>query len=308
MTYPKKLNLGDTIGLVCLSSNISKDREVECKAVLEAMGYQVKLADNLTANHAGYMAGTGKVRGESLNAMFADPAVDAIFCVRGGHGGARAMEYLDYDIIRANPKIFVGYSDITSMHCGIANHCDFVTFHGPMVSSNMVGGLTEEELASFFGAINADQGYQFANPQGIPIQTLQGGCATGTLVGGNLALLSATIGTSYEVDTKGKILFMEEVEETLPRIDRFAYQLKNAGKFQDCAGVMLGQFTDCTNKDDPSYLALDFFKELLAEFDIPVVYNVQSGHGDVNMTLPFGALCTMDADAKTIAFAKPERV
>ena len=137
MKFPKKLNKGDTVGLVCPSSAVSSERVQQCADTIKKLGYIPKLSENLDWSYKGLMAGKGKDRAELLNNMFADPEVDAIFCVRGGDGSSRIMEYLDYDIIRKNPKIFVGYSDITNLHIGLTQNCDFVTFHGPMVSSNM---------------------------------------------------------------------------------------------------------------------------------------------------------------------------
>lgn len=302
MNYPKKLKPGATIGIICPSSAISKEREIQCTAVLNGLGYKIKKADNLTANLAGYMAGNGKIRGEWINQMFANPEVDAIFCVRGGDGGSRAIEFLDLELIKNNPKIFVGYSDITSFHLIFNQICDFVTFHGPMVSSNMVDDFDNESKASFFEALNAEDSYEFYNPKGHDIEILKEGTAKGTLVGGNFALLCASIGTPYEVDTKGKILFIEEVGESMNRIDRLVYQFRNSAKLKDCAGILLGQFTNCPNKDMTEYTELNIFKEALADIDIPIMYNIQSGHGYPTMTLPFGAHCVVDTKTKTISF------
>ncbi len=312
MKYPKKLEAGATIGLIAPSSAISQERAKQCRAVIEGMGYKVKMADNLTGNYAGYMAGKGDVRGRWINAMFADPQVDAVFCVRGGDAGSRAMEYLDLELIRENPKIFVGYSDVTSMHLAFTQQCGFVTFHGPMVSSNMVDEFDEETKNSFFHALNAEGPYEFQNPKGFHISVLKegsskGGKAEGILTGGNLSLLTASIGTPYEVDTKGKIFFIEEVGETMNRVDRMVYQLRNSGKFKECAGLLIGQFTDCTNKEEPEYTELDCFREALEGLDIPVLANIQSGHDYPMMTLPLGAVCTMDTVNRSISFAAPQR-
>lgn len=307
MKYPKTLKPGSTIGLVCPSSAISKEREDKCKSIIEQLGYKVKTADNLTSIYAGYMAGDGETRGRWINSMFADPEVDAIFCVRGGDGGSRAIEYLNLEMIRNNPKIFVGYSDITSFHLIFNQICDFVTFHGPMVSSNLVDDFDDESKESLFHALNADAPYEFCNPKGYEIKILKDGVAEGTLVGGNFALLGASIGTPYEVDTKGKILFIEEIDETMSRIDRLVYQLKNSGKLESCAGILLGQFTDCPNKDIPEYTELNIFRDALADINIPVMYNIQSGHGNPNMTLPLGAHCIINTKTKSICFDNIER-
>ncbi|QHI71507.1 S66 peptidase family protein [Aminipila terrae] len=307
MKYPEKLAPGATIGLVCTSSAISREREAQCTEAIRQLGYKVKTADNLSQNLAGYMAGDGETRATWINCMFADPEVDAIFCIRGGDGGSRTIEYLDLKTIKANPKIFVGYSDVTSFHLIFNQICGFVTFHGPMVSSNMVDSFDDESRASLFQALNADAPYEFKNPDGYDLKVLQEGEGEGTLVGGNFALLGASMGTPYEVNTKGKILFIEEIGETMSRIDRLVYQLKNSCKLKECAGILLGQFTRCPNKDMPEYTELNIFKDALADLNIPVMYNIQAGHGQPNMTLPLGAHCIISTKTKTICFDQIKR-
>ena len=277
MRYPKQLKKGDTVGLICASSAIETARIAQCVKAVEDLGFQVKLADNLDTDYAGYMAGSGQVRGQWVNRMFADPAVDGIFCVRGGDGGSRAMEYIDFDLIAKNPKTFVGYSDVTSLHLAINQKCDLVTFHGPMVSSNMADGFDESSKTSFFAALNAEGTYEFQNPAGFEIGVMKSGAAEGRLIGGNLSLLSASIGTPYELDT-------------------------NAGKLAACKGIILGQFTKIVNEECPSYTELSCLAEIFEGLDIPVMYNVQSGHGKPMMTLPMGALCKMDTEKGSIVF------
>lgn len=306
MKFPKKLNKGDTVGLVAPSSFISTERIDECVKAMENLGYKVKISDNLDAQYAGFMAGDGKVRGEWINKMFADPEVDAVFCIRGGDGSSRIMEYLDYKTIAENPKIFVGYSDITNLHLALNQNCGLVTFHGPMVSSNIVDSFDDESKESLYAAINADEKYVFKNPEGFDIEVLKEGEAEGELIGGNLSLLSASMGTPYEMDTKGKIVFIEEVCEPLSKIEKWGYHLRNAGKFKDCKGVILGQFTKVVNEDLESYDYVKCFEDILEGLDIPVMYNVQVGHGNPNMTLPMGAVCKLDTGSKTIEF-KVER-
>lgn len=302
MIYPKKLPAGGTVGIICPSSPVSEERKEECIKVLESLGYNVKVADNLTSNHGGYMAGDGKVRADWINKMFADPEVDAIFCVRGGDSGTRAAEYIDLDVVRANPKIFVGYSDITTMHLLFNQKCDLVTFHGPMVSSNMVSGFDEETKKAFFDCINGDESYVFKNPVGSEIKVMKEGKATAPVVGGNLSLLSAAMGTPYEMDAEGKIVFIEEVEEPVTKIEKWTYQLRNSGKLNKAAGIILGQFTSITNSYDPNYTEIDCLKEIFAELDCPIMYNIESGHGDKIITIPFGATCHMDTETKSLIF------
>ena len=302
MKYPDKLKKGDTVGIVAVSSDTETSRVKACIKKVEELGYKVKAADNLDTNYCGYMAGHEKIRAEWVNKMFANHEVKAIFCIRGGDGSSRVMEYLDYDMISKNPKIFLGYSDITNLHLAFTQKCGFVTFHGPMVSSNMVDSFDPETEKSLFDALDADDTLEFKNPEGFPIEVLKEGKATGELIGGNLSLLSASIGTPYEMDTKGKIVFIEEVCEPISKIEKWAYHLRNAGKFKECSGVILGQFTKIVNEDMPEYDSICCFKDVLEGLDIPVLYNVQSGHGKPMMTLPMGAQCTIDSEGSSITF------
>lgn len=308
MKYPKKLKRGDTIGLVCPSSPITKEQEEAVAAAVEAMGFHTKTACNLTEQYGGYMAGSGLARAEWINKMFADKDVDAVFCVRGGYGSARITEYLDLNVIRDNPKVFVGYSDVTSIHTLITQQCGFVTFHGPMAAANIEDFFSPETRASFFDAINSEVPYIFHNPDDRAFGVLKEGKAEGMLTGGNLALLSAGIGTPYEIDTKGKILFLEEIGENMGRIDRYLYHLRNAGKLAQCKGILLGQFTDCENTADPQYRETECLADALEGMNIPVMYGIQSGHGHPMMTLPFGAVCTMDTAYRQISFEAPKHL
>ena len=306
MLYPKQLKMGDTVGIICPSSAIPSDKIERVKSCVENMGYKTKLADNLDKVFAGYMAGDGDERAKWVNRMFADPEVDAIFCVRGGDGSSRLMPYLDYETIKANPKIFVGYSDVTNIHMALNQICGMVSFHGPMISSNMIDGLTDEESTSFFDTINAESDFDYQNPNGYEIKKLKRGKAIGNLVGGNLSLLSASIGTPFEVESEDNILFIEEVCEPMSKIEKWIFHLRNAGKLDKCRGIVLGQFTKVENAEEPSYDENEVTLAALRDLDIPVVCNVQSGHGKPMMTLPLGALCTIDADEGKISF-KVER-
>ena len=306
MLYPKQLKMGDTVGIICPSSAIPSDKIEKVKSCVENMGYKTKLADNLDKVFAGYMAGDGDERAKWVNRMFADPEVDAIFCVRGGDGSSRLMPYLDYETIKGNPKIFVGYSDVTNIHMALNQICGMVSFHGPMISSNMIDGLTDEESTSFFDTINAESDFDYQNPNGYEIKKLKGGKAIGNLVGGNLSLLSASIGTPFEVESEDNILFIEEVCEPMSKIEKWIFHLRNAGKLDKCRGIVLGQFTKVENAEEPSYDENEVTLAALRDLDIPVVCNVQSGHGKPMMTLPLGTLCTLDADEGRISF-KVER-
>lgn len=307
MKYPKPLKKGDTIGLVCPASGISPQRARECIRVIKELGYRAKAATHLTMNDRGYMAGPEKLRGREINEMFEDSEVDAIFCVRGGYSSGRVLEFLDLDRIRAHPKMFLGYSDVTSLHLALNQRCGLVTFHGPMVSSNMVESFDQETRESLFRAASFWDSLLFQNPRGFALSVMKEGRARGLLTGGNLSLLCASLGTPYEVDTRGKILFIEEVGESVSRIDRMTFQLRQSGKLRECAAILLGQFTDCENKGELSYGPVACFRDILEGIKIPVMYGLESGHGFPMMTLPLGGVCVVDTREKKIVFQRCEK-
>ncbi|HIV80022.1 MAG TPA: LD-carboxypeptidase [Candidatus Avanaerovorax faecigallinarum] len=301
MVYPDKIKEGATIGLVSTSSPITAEREEQCVKAIEEMGFKVKKAPNITASKGGYMAGEESLRGEVLNSMFADKDVDAIFCIRGGDGANRIIDYLDLDVIRDNRKPFVGYSDVSSLHLLFNQKCDMVTFHGPMVSSNIVDNFTPEVREAFFAAINADAEYIYKAPAGHELKVAREGKAEGVMTGGNLTVICASLGTPYDMDTDGKILFIEEVGEHVGNLDRHVYQLRNAGKFDNIKGIVLGQFTDC-REDVPGYDMTRIILDAIGDKDIPVIYNIQSGHDNPMINIPLGAMTCIDTSKKELRF------
>ncbi len=303
MKYPKKLEKGATIGVIAPSSAVSSERVAGSRRALEEMGFQVRLADNLDQPKGGYLAGEADVRAAWINKMFADPKIDAIICIRGGDGSNQLVGKLDLDLVRKNPKIFVGYSDITTFHLLFNQQCDLVTFHGPMASSNMIDHFDPETRDSFFAALNADETYTYPAPNGFAPGIVRAGKAEGRLTGGNLTLICSSIGTPGEIDTAGKILFIEEIGAHIGGIDRDIYQLKNAGKLDHVAGILLGQFTNCRVDEPENYSISQMVAEATAEIGMPIMDNIQSGHEFPMITLPLGAPCTMDTADRSIRFA-----
>ena len=302
MKFPKKLEKGDCVALVAPSSAIARERVPLCIKKIEDMGYRVKIADNLDLDYHGLSAGPGKLRAEWLNKMFADPEVDAIFCVRGGDASARIMEYLDFDIIKNNPKLFVGYSDITNLHLFINQHCGYGTIHGPMVSSNMLDNFDEETERSFFQILNGEGEIDYWSPKGKELKRITPGKAEGELVGGNLTLVSDALGTPYDFDPTGKIIFLEDVHSSTTGTERDMYHLRNAGYFNKAAGILIGQFNDMNSNCDEDWIWSDCILDILSDLDVPAIWGVESGHEFPMMTLPMGAYCEMDADNLTIKF------
>ncbi|MBP3428017.1 MAG: LD-carboxypeptidase [Clostridia bacterium] len=303
MLKGKRLQPGDTIGVIGPSGAVRKEGAVdEAVAYIKELGYQVKLGESAHARY-GYLSGTDEVRARDLCAMFADPQVDAIVCTRGGYGTMRMLDMLDYDVIRANPKVFVGFSDITALHIAFLEKCGLVTFHGPMATrwkDEFPDGFTQDALAR--AVTKAQPLGNLVNAPGYHArQTVNSGCAEGMLVGGNLSLIAGTIGTPYELDTKGRILFIEEIGERTYCVDRMLTQLRLAGKFEDCAGIVFGDFSDCPVEYPEFGLTLEeVIRDIAAPCGKPIFTGLQAGHVSPKITLPFGVQCRMDADACTL--------
>jgi muramoyltetrapeptide carboxypeptidase len=302
MNFPDKLKKGDAIGIIAPSSPVTKEEADACKKLVEEMGYKVKMGKCVYRSIHGYSAGTGEERAKDINQMFADKEVKAIWCIRGGDTSSHTMDKIDFEMISKNPKIFVGYSDITNLHVSFNQKCSLITFHGPMVKSNMLNDFDAFTKESFEKAIDMQDELELDNPQGEDFKVMVAGHAEGTIVGGNLALLTSMIGTPFEVDTKGKILFIEDVSEAVRRLDRMMYQLKYSNKLQDAEGIIFGDFSDCLNSSEESYTVIEMLKDVLANYKKPVMYNIKSGHCFSMSTIPLGAKCIMDTKSKTIKF------
>ncbi len=248
-----------------------------------------------------YLAGPDAARLQDLHAAFSDPAIGAVWCLQGGFGSWRLLDQVDYGLLRANPKPFIGYSDITALHLAIQRHAGFVTFHGPMPAQDGLGDApdagSEPELWAMLGG-QMGQGSWIEPPADSPPVALAPGVATGRLVGGNLALIGALTGSRHAIDTRDAILFIEDVNEAIPRIDRLLSQLRAAGKFAGLKGVLAGRFSRLLGQgsDDESAQAA-LYPLLQAHFQplgIPVLANWPSGHIEPNLTLPLGATVTLD--------------
>ena len=245
----------------------------------------------------GYLAGSDQQRLQDLHDAFADPAIDAILCMRGGYGSMRLLDRLDFDLIRRNPKPLIGYSDITALHTAIYRHSGLVTFHGGMLNADLLGAKlppTESSLlAQLAGHVRA--GEQIVHPTDYPLSSVLAGGASGPLLGGNLSMLGATMGTLAELDTQGCILFIEDVNEPLYRVDRLLTQLRLAGKLEGVKGVLVGDFAGLTT----AALA-PLLEETFAPLGIPVLAGWRSGHCDPNVCLPLGARVRLDSDRQRL--------
>ncbi len=300
---PCALRPGQTIGLVGPSST-PRDPEKLPRAIayLESMGYRVKTTESCTAQY-GYLAGPDDLRAQDINRLFADDRVDGILCVRGGYGAGRTLNRLNFPVIRANPKVFCGYSDITALHSAFREQGNLVTFHGPMATSDMAEETNDPFTMESFWRMVTDPkpAGLLNNPPEYPRETLLPGKAIGPLIGGNLSLLNSCLGTPYAYDFDGAILFIEEVDEPCYAVDRYLTQLKNAGIFRRCAGILLGEFTNVRADNTDGSLSLgQVFADLLGSCGKPVLSGIRCGHCAPTLTLPLGVICEMDAAEKTV--------
>jgi len=295
---PKRLYPGDTIGVIAPASPGDLDSSMAGVSWLGEQGFRVRLGMNVDQT-LGYLAGSDNQRAADINAMFASPEIDGIVCLRGGYGTMRLLDLLDYDVIRTHPKVFVGYSDITALHLSIGQRTGLVTFHGPMVSSDMGKGLSDYTWDSFSRAITTSEPLgAVINPSNVdPPEFIVPGRTRGYLTGGNLSLITGTLGTPYEIDTRGKILCLEEVGEAPYRMDRMLTQLLLAGKLQDAAGIVVAVCNDCDDKDDsPSFTLEEVLRDRLGGLSKPVLYNLHFGHTTEKATLPLGAMAILGTD------------
>ena len=211
MNRPKCLKQGDTIGIIAPAGDLREYTIEGIKSSIESYGYKVKIGRSCYLNYRGYLAGQDEMRVLDLENMFLDDRVDAIMCLRGGYGSSRILDMIDYDIIKTHPKIFIGFSDITALHIAFNQKCNLITYHGIM--ANKASLWDESSYYSLLEALNFKGEYWVTNPDNIPIYTLYKGNATGQIIGGNLTMITYTLRKEYEIDTKDKILFKEEVGE-----------------------------------------------------------------------------------------------
>jgi muramoyltetrapeptide carboxypeptidase len=267
---------------------------------LEEYGFKPKLAKNVRARH-GFLAGSDRERATDFMAMFKDKKVKAVVCLRGGYGCYRILDRLDYAILRRHPKIFSGYSDITALHNALAAKCGMISFHAPMwngaLADPKVPAFTKNSFLRTVMEAKAP-GSICAGYSGKTVSILHGGMAEGRLVGGNLSLLCASLGTPFAPSFKGKILFFEDISERPGRVDRMLTQLWHAGIFSQVAGVAVGVNQDCNEPGKKSreiqQTGVDVLRERLAALRVPVVIGLPFGHVDLNATIPLNALARLD--------------
>ena len=301
---PAPLRSNDTIGLVSPASIVGDDKKYdEVVTRIKQLGFKVKEGPH-ARDKFGYFAGTDEQRAQDLNAMFADPEVDAIMPFRGGWGANRILEFLDYELIAQNPKILVGYSDITSLLLAIYAKTGLITFHGP-VAKSIWTYFTREE---FQKALSNVQMHTLARPTGDEykqygsLTTITPGKASGRIVGGNLTVLTAMIGSEYLPDWNNKILFLEDVGEDVYRIDRMLTQLKLSGVLDQISGFIFGQCTGCDYDESQGFTLDEILNQHIKPLGIPAYSGALIGHIDDMLTLPVGLSVDINADEGSISF------
>ncbi|MGX5672782.1 S66 peptidase family protein [Thermomonas fusca] len=305
------LRKGDTVGLVSPSSAVNERLALQlAQEAMEALGFRVRTGAHYGGRY-GHLAGTDAERAGDLNAMFGDKAVRAIVCVRGGSGAARLLPLLDYALIRRNPKVLLGYSDITALHCAIHAKTGLVTFHGPVGTGSWNRfNVDQFERLFFQRELMQYQNSRDAGDELVPrrnrTRTLRGGKAQGELVGGNLTVLTALAGTPYLPDFSGRILFLEDVGEAPYRIDRMFSTLKLMGALDKVAGIIFGDCSDCNPGDGYGSLTLDqIFDDYILPLKIPAYRGAMIGHIREQFIVPVGGKVEMDADAGTFRLLAP---
>jgi muramoyltetrapeptide carboxypeptidase len=303
-TCPAALRPGDTIAFVAPAGPADAEKVGKAKERFEKMGFKVKVPPTLTTRKDRYLAGSDEDRAAEFNAAIKDKTVQAVFAIKGGYGLTRILHLIDYAAIRENPKIIVGFSDLTALHLAVAKKCRLVTFHAPMPQYGLYrdddGFGYSGDL--FWRTVRADKYPKDAASYTIPLpadgpkpRKLAGGKAKGRLVGGNLTLVGATMGTPYEIEAEGNILLLEDTGEKAYRIDRILSQLRLSGHLDKFAGFVLGTF-DGADEGELDAVFRDYF----AGRKVPVVTNFPVGHTPFNATLPHGGLIELDADALTV--------
>ena len=307
MIAPVKLAKGDIVAITAPSGPCEPSKVNLALRAVEKLGLRPYVMESCYSRH-GYFAGKDSLRASDIMNAFKDPKIKGIFSLRGGYGVQRLLPLLDYNLIAANPKIFTGYSDIAALHIVLNQICHLITYHAPMAATELPE-IDEWSLRSFLG--NVMQGHtptkltfdcvapsagSFSGTGEFSVIETSGnagpfGGVTGILAGGNLSLLASSLGTPYEIDTDGKILFIEEIQEEPYRVDRMLLQLKHAGKLNDCQAILLGSFFPETNKT-----LIQAIEEILIPTGKPLGINFSCGHSLPTATLPLGASVSFERD------------
>lgn len=303
----RALQPGDTIGIVAPSGPVNLQRLEAGVARLESWGFRTLVGD-AALERRGHLAGSDAARAADFNRMWQDPEVAGIICARGGYGAMRILPMIDWAAVRANPKFFCGFSDITALHAAIAQRTGLITFHGPMVAAfGDVAYNSAGLFAAMTGAAVGEIPWPPPDAPDAPTPTvIRPGVAEGRLAGGNLTLLTSLLGTPWEPDLSGRLLVLEEVDEEPYRVDRALTQLLLAGKLQGVRGIVFGDSSSCFQPSEgKTWTLMDVLEDRLGPLGVPILYGFPCGHTEYRATLPLGAMARLDAGAASLTLLEP---
>lgn len=297
MKRPYPLRIGDKVAVIAPATCVDTDQLQKGINALTKLGFKVMHSPNLVERRERYLAGSDRARAEEIHHFFLDETIRAIFCIRGGFGSSRVIPLLNHKIIKKNPKLFIGYSDITSLHLYFNHSCNMTSIYGAHPAEiDDFGEMEKTFLLQMLTSKDPLGEFTFDH-----IEQLFPGRARGKLIGGCLSLLASSLGTPYEVDTGGNILFIEEYDEPPYRLDRMLTHLKNAGKLKNIKGVIFGSMVACDD-DEHGYYWQDVVTSVFQENGVPIMTEFPSGHGEGKICLPLGTEIEMDTTKRSITF------
>jgi len=295
---PSPLKKGDTIGIVSPSFWMDEETLEKVHQLFKTKGYQLEFG---TSNYlkSGPFAGTPQERANDINDMFANPDIDAIICARGGYGANRVLPLIDYDQIKVNPKIFMGYSDITAILISITQRTDLVTFHGPMLTTYK-NGMVDYNYELMEKTLSGNEYVNIQPPSNLPSRVLKPGVAEGSLWGGNICLLANRLGTNEQLNTNGVILFLEDIDEYLYSFDRMMVHMRKAGIFENIKGLIIGELINMKDQKISFGKSTDeIVMDVCGDLDIPIIANFPCGHGGFQATMPISIPVKLDTKANS---------
>jgi len=303
---PKRLKKGDTVGLIAPGYSLSAKALENAMSNVRAMGFKPYHTSRIIGHH-GYFSNTDQMRAADVEEMFLDPKIDGIFCARGGYGCTRILDLINFDYITQNPKVLVGFSDITALANTIQSKAGLITFHGP-VGTTLDNEYNRRNLSNIItkSTLGISVTAEHYSPQTIQSDdtfeqyVINSGSVTAPLIGGNLSLLSAMCGTEFDLDYTGKLVFIEDIDEDPYRIDRMLTQLLSAPTFKHAAGIVLGVFKGCNEPKRVSFSLKEVVLDRLKSLNVPSIYGYSIGHIDHNLTLPIGINASLNTDTFSI--------
>ena len=299
MKYPKRLKRGDRVGVVAPAGPVDRKTLEKGLRMLRQMGFCPVLSENIHAKDR-YLAGTDAQRTKDLHDFFRNPEIKGIFCARGGYGVNRVISRLDSSIIRENPKVFVGSSDITLLILFLVQQCSLVTFHGPMVAGNFGRYPMTKSKRQFGKILLGNKTGKRLTAKGARV--FRAGVGEGKVIGGCLTLLCRSLGTPWEIKTRNKILLLEDVNEPIYKIDGMLWHLKQAGKFKGVRGIVFGEMVNCLSSKKTGGSFKETLQDVFSGSSFPIVTDFPSGHGREMLTLPMGVEARLDTKTKTLEF------